>query len=1000
MSIVAQLVNNLLVSKKLSGALVEYRAIQPICSALEVASYKTALLGCAKLLKKQPDHATALALKTLALAGPRPVSSAAQQEIVTIVESVKNQASGAGLADPEVLQILAWVMGGLGRGEETLALFAKATEKHPKNETVSIEAFLHYVRVGERRSAQQISMRMQRNFKNEKYTWWSVMATLLQARDVSDPSTDILLALAERQISDHYSQQRKAAGLDVATPNGAPAIEGAAEGGAQSQADAASEKGKGKESAVSADSAPVASGAALEFDSAHEYFLITRFLELRALRHEAKAASATAPANADSVAVSSTSTTSQLVLPSITPSSASLTPRQAFLAHFASKEGDKWCAGGLGLEIWRRETELRFGSIEGGEWVKSWERLSKSLEDGETNWHTMLYLIRCTFAVADRSSKALFGVEEFSAQPSEEGAELISKSRALFRGLADNSPKGKVERGFLLGLLEIARESRRRKWEEADPLLPTLEEYFERFSTKMCCFDDLLPYLQVLNDSERTSLFEKMTTIAEVAGDLSITAVYRVINASKVARFVATVSDAATQLAAAEGFVKRYFQTLPLGKGLPPTDLQPADDFALLAGQAFVAAWQYSRDRSCLERALVVLEYGLQRSKHKYQIRILAINILRLLGASSSAIAHFRILNPKAIQNDTLSHLVLNRAATFAVTQDAAVLEEAVSASKWYKTGEHEAAEMAVRVFSYHNYSKIEEFIVFQDRLTRSLNKYLLQIESMRMRVLRGLLDPALTTEAVGQLTYTVENRTTELFDNRDYKTLPNHQAKNEPSIWEQTQMGPKTQTPWLRAFTAIYSNFLNLKADLVEGTDINASELTPSEAALLKLSSDVRAVFAAALDDSEPEQNALAFFKIQTTLIEQALEDSGRLPWEVLQIAEIALEGYCLLDLAIEQRTIELAETKAQDHAKHSKRLRNFRIAARDLTRTVGARVTAHGKKVAKERPKTVTSVSSLKQFPLLDDDHLLNFSHALVESRRAMAEGLGAAIHRRCIK
>lgn len=112
-------------------------------------------------------------------------------------------------------------------------------------------------------------------------------------------------------------------------------------------------------------------------------------------------------------------------------------------------------------------------------------------------------------------------------------------------------------------------------------------------------------------------------------------------------------------------------------------------------------------DRSYLERVLVILEYSLQRSKHKYQIRILAINILRLLGASSAAIAHFRVLNPKAIQNDTLSHLVLNRAATFSVTQDAAVLEEAVSASKWYKTGEHEAAEMAVRVFSYHNYSKV-----------------------------------------------------------------------------------------------------------------------------------------------------------------------------------------------------------------------------------------------------------------------------------------------------
>jgi hypothetical protein len=72
---------------------------------------------------------------------------------------------------------------------------------------------------------------------------------------------------------------------------------------------------------------------------------------------------------------------------------------------------------------------------------------------------------------------------------------------------------------------------------------------------------------------------------------------------------------------------------------------------------------------------------------------------------------------------------------------------------------------------------------------------------------------------------------------------------------------------------------------------DLLPLQLTPSEAGLLKLSSDVRAVLTAALDEPEPEQIALAFFKNQTTLIEQALEDSGRPPWEVLQIAEIALE-------------------------------------------------------------------------------------------------------------
>lgn len=104
-----------------------------------------------------------------------------------------------------------------------------------------------------------------------------------------------------------------------------------------------------------------------------------------------------------------------------------------------------------------------------------WAQLSAlqfadSLTPSDTNWHTMLYLIRCTFAIADQSSKAWSTDAEadFAAQPSTEGAELLVETRALFRGLADNNEKAKVERGFLLGLLEIARESRRRKWEEGE----------------------------------------------------------------------------------------------------------------------------------------------------------------------------------------------------------------------------------------------------------------------------------------------------------------------------------------------------------------------------------------------------------------------------------------------------------------------------------------------------------------------------------------------------
>lgn len=85
----AQLINNLLMRKKLSGGLVEYRTIHPIGStsrslhyvsfthltslgtaALEIQSYKTALQLCAKALKKQPDHYTVLVRSARALVQP------------------------------------------------------------------------------------------------------------------------------------------------------------------------------------------------------------------------------------------------------------------------------------------------------------------------------------------------------------------------------------------------------------------------------------------------------------------------------------------------------------------------------------------------------------------------------------------------------------------------------------------------------------------------------------------------------------------------------------------------------------------------------------------------------------------------------------------------------------------------------------------------------------------------------------------------------------------
>jgi hypothetical protein len=86
--------------------------------------------------------------------------------------------------------------------------------------------------------------------------------------------------------------------------------------------------------------------------------------------------------------------------------------------------------------------------------IKMTGRLLRS----DTNWHSILYLIRAACAMAAASATASI--------PNEDGIALLQETRQLLRELATDSPKAKVERGYLLGVLELARELRERRWPE------------------------------------------------------------------------------------------------------------------------------------------------------------------------------------------------------------------------------------------------------------------------------------------------------------------------------------------------------------------------------------------------------------------------------------------------------------------------------------------------------------------------------------------------------
>lgn len=143
-----------------------------------------------------------------------------------------------------------------------------------------------------------------------------------------------------------------------------------------------------------------------------------------------------------------------------------------------------------------------------------------------------------------------------------------------------------------------------------------------------------------------------------------------------------------------------------------------------------------------------------------------------ILGAPSSALEHYRAMNIKQVQNDTLSHLILSRASTFslAATGDLTLASECLESTQIYLSNSQEVYQkfsaheielfilLSIRLvisscarllqrnilkYVYLTYPsskfnwvhQIPEFIEFEERLDSSLQRDTVKMEHLRMRL-------------------------------------------------------------------------------------------------------------------------------------------------------------------------------------------------------------------------------------------------------------------------
>ena len=191
----------------------------------------------------------------------------------------------------------------------------------------------------------------------------------------------------------------------------------------------------------------------------------------------------------------------------------------------------------------------------------------------------------------------------------------------------------------------------------------------------------------------------------------------RLVNSFKILRFslIESYISVEMELARVETYLKYYLEALPLGAHLPSTELQPADDLALLAGNTLVNLWTLTRHDGHLLSASYLLEFGLTKSKQSFLMRLMLIRIYRILGkalilllslylvtmhfsilgAPSLALEHYRAMNIKQVQHDTLSHLILSRASTFsmAASGDLTLASECLESTQIYLSNSQEVCQ-------------------------------------------------------------------------------------------------------------------------------------------------------------------------------------------------------------------------------------------------------------------------------------------------------------------
>ncbi|CAJ0840493.1 11934_t:CDS:10, partial [Entrophospora sp. SA101] len=350
----------------------------------------------------------------------------------------------------------------------------------------------------------------------------------------------------------------------------------------------------------------------------------------------------------------------------------------------------------------------------------------------------------------------------------------LSDAREFIYSLQKKDSESSVpKRGPFLAELELEHliSKKENSGELAKVMIDMLVNYFRKFGSKACCFEDLQPYLKNISKVSATMIIgEFKTTLIDSHDEKeSIKNIQINVNICKFERYFGLLLDLSESelITYINKLWKLYQDSLKFGTNLPETEKQHGDDFAILASHALIDLYL------------------------KYRVFQRPLEL-------------YRLMDIKHVQLDTLSHYILARCLSFGFYEEANLLY--VDTLSIYKNNELKTPEMVIHAYKFSTFSKIQEFIEFQKRLENSIQKAIVDREKVRLENI--IVGPKDLNKRIGELNILDlkfdDSYCKSLYDNRDFSVMINCNPPDQKSIEELIRSSPNNDIIYLKVFTII----------------------------------------------------------------------------------------------------------------------------------------------------------------------------------------------------